>query len=54
MELKCGKERVTSNMHLNLHIKRCILDNELIYSFWLLIFERYNGMRGSLPNNEKI
>ena len=39
-------------MHLQVHIKDCILDYRLIYSFWLFSFERCNGMLGSLPTNK--
>lgn len=52
-EVLYGRERVTPNMHLHLHLKDCILDYGPIYSFWLFSFERYNGLLGSFPNNKK-
>ena len=48
-----GENRVTPNIHLHLHLKDCIFDFGPIYSFWLFSFERYNGLLGSLPNNNK-
>ena len=48
-----GKDRVTPNMHLHMHLKQCILDFEPIYCFWLFSFEHYNGMLGNLPNNKR-
>lgn len=53
LELIHGKERVTPNMHLYLHIKECILDYGPVYGFWLFSFQIYNDMLGSLPNNKK-
>ena len=48
-----GKEKVTPNMHLHLHLKDCLLDFGHIYSFWHFCFERCNGMLGNLPNNKR-
>ena len=45
--------RVTPNMHLHCHLKEYISDFGPIYSFWLFSFERYNGILGSLHNNNK-
>ena len=52
-EILNGKEKVTPNMHLHLHLKDCLLDFRPIYSLWLFAFERYNGMLGNLPNNKR-
>ena len=48
-----GQEAVTINMHLHKHLKDCILDYGPIASFWLYAFERYNGMLGNYPNNNR-
>ena len=52
-EILYVKEKVTSNMHLHLHLKDFLLDFGPIYSFWLFSFERYNGMLGNLPNSKR-
>ena len=38
-------------MHMHCHLKACILDYGPLHSFWLFAFERYNGILGSMPNN---
>ncbi|VDI83493.1 Hypothetical predicted protein [Mytilus galloprovincialis] len=48
-----GDTKVTPNMHLHYHMADCIRDYGPVYSFWLFSFERYNGHRGSLPNNSR-
>ena len=48
-----GKEAITPNMHLHAHLCECIQDYGPIYSFWLFSFERYNGMLGNFPNNQR-
>ena len=40
-------------MHLNCHLAECIEDYGPIFGFWLFSFERYNGMLGKFPNNQK-
>lgn len=35
------------NLHLHGHLKACILDHGPVYSFWLLAFERLNGVMES-------
>ena len=52
-EILYVKEKVTSNMHLHLHLKDFLLDFGPIYSFWLFSFERYNEMLGNLPNSKR-
>ena len=39
-----GKEAVTPNLHMHMHLNDCILDAEPVYTFWCFSFERYNGM----------
>ena len=52
-EKRYGKERVTPNMHLHLHLKQCILDYGPVYSFWLFSFERFNGILGAFRTNNR-
>ncbi|OAD78516.1 hypothetical protein PHYBLDRAFT_163625 [Phycomyces blakesleeanus NRRL 1555(-)] len=44
---------VTPNMHLHLHLGKCINDFGPIYAFWLFSFERYNGLLKNLDTNQK-
>ena len=51
--LKCllrlyGKEHLTINMHLHLHIKEVVLNFGTVYGFWLFTYEHYNGILGEL------
>ena len=48
-----GKEYCTPNMHMQLHIKDCILDFGPVYGFWCYSFERYNGILGQYQTNNK-
>lgn len=48
-----GSAYITPNMHLHCHLKDCVLDYGPLYSFWLFSFERYNGLLGSFPNNNR-
>ena len=48
-----GNKSCTPNMHLHLHLKDCLLDYGPPYAFWCYAFERYNGMLGSFPTNQK-
>ena len=48
-----GREHCTPNMHLHLHLKKCILDHGPAHSFWCFSFERYNGLLGSYHTNQK-
>ena len=40
-------------LHTHAHLKACIEDYGPIHSFWVLAFERYNGILESLPNNSR-
>ena len=44
---------ITPNMHLQCHLKECILDYGPLHGFWCFSFERYNGLLGDLPNNNQ-
>lgn len=48
-----GDLAVTPNIHMMLHLKECVLDYGSVYGFWLFAFERYNGILGSIPSNNK-
>lgn len=48
-----GKESVTPNMHMHCHLAACISDYGPLHGFWLFAFERYNGILGSMPNNNR-
>ena len=48
-----GSNACTPNMHLHLHLKGCLIDYGPLYAFWCFAFERYNGMLGSFPTNQK-
>ena len=41
------------NMYLHCHLSECIKEYGPTYGFWLFSFERYNGMLGKFPNNQK-
>ena len=45
-----GKEVNTPNMHMSCHLRECILD---FGPFWLFAFERFNGILGQLPTNNR-
>lgn len=48
-----GTSSITPNMHMHCHLKSCIEDYGPSHVFWLYAFERYNGILGSMPNNNK-
>jgi hypothetical protein len=48
-----GKEFITPNMHLHLHLKQVIIDHGPIPSFWCFSFERFNGILGSIKTNNR-
>ena len=48
-----GKTVVSPNMHLHGHLKDVILDYGPPQEFWLFSFERYNGMLGNQPTNNR-
>ena len=49
-----GESAITPNMHMHDHLKEVILDFGPVYEFWLFSFERYNGILGSQPNNNRL
>lgn len=48
-----GKPAVTPNMHLHTHMRLCLEDYGPLHGFWLFSFERFNGMLGQQPNNNR-
>ena len=48
-----GEYAVTPNMHMHAHLKEDILNYGPVYGFWLFSFERYNGVLGNQPTNNK-
>lgn len=53
IEQAFGSECVTPNMHLHIHLDKCLYDFGPVYSFWLFSFERENGILGSVPTNKR-
>ena len=52
-ERQYGKDIITPNMHMACHLHECIKDYGPINHFWLFAFERFNGILGQLPNNNR-
>lgn len=48
-----GRKYCTPNMHLHLHLKKCIENYGPVYGFWAFSFERYNGILGSYHTNNR-
>ena len=48
-----GPLTITPNMHLHCHLSECIKDFGPSHAFWLFAFERYNGLLGKEPNNNR-
>ena len=46
-------EDITPNMHMRCHLLACMEDYGPIHGFWLFAFERYNGVLGSMPTNNR-
>lgn len=48
-----GDNACTPNIHMHLHLKECLLDYGPPHAFWCFSFERFNGMLGKFPTNQK-
>ncbi|XP_022784123.1 uncharacterized protein LOC111324758 [Stylophora pistillata] len=48
-----GKLKLKPNMHLQGHLKQCVLDYGPIYNFWCFSFERFNGILSSFKTNNR-
>ena len=48
-----GRDCITPNIHMHAHLTSCVRDYGPLHGFWLFSFERYNGILGSQPNNNR-
>ena len=48
-----GRNHITPNLHLSLHLYECSSDYGPLYAFWCFSFERMNGILGNLPNSNR-
>ena len=46
IEKNYGRDKITPNLHLSLHLCECSFDYGPLYTFWCFSFERMNGMLG--------
>ncbi len=46
IEEKYGRNKITPNLHLSLHLSDCSYDYGPQYAFWCFSFERMNGILG--------
>ncbi|GET51676.1 hypothetical protein GLOIN_2v1786147 [Rhizophagus irregularis DAOM 181602=DAOM 197198] len=53
IEENYGRDKITPNLHLSLHLCECSLDYGPLYTFWYFSFECMNGMLGSFPNSRR-
>ena len=53
MEQAFGKHKITPNMHMHVHLDKCLYAFGPVYSFCLFSFERENGILGSVPTNKR-
>ena len=42
-----GRDKITPNLHLSLHLRECSYDFDPLYTFWCFSFERMNGILGN-------
>ncbi|GET54719.1 hypothetical protein GLOIN_2v1775288 [Rhizophagus irregularis DAOM 181602=DAOM 197198] len=48
-----GRDKITLNFHLSLHLRDCSSDYGPLYAFWCFSFEHMNSILGSLPNSNR-
>ena len=48
-----GNEAVRPNIHLHAHLADCVRDYGPMSTFWLFAFERFNGILGDEPTNNR-
>src|SRR5205823_6141878 len=41
-----GRDKITLNLHLSLHLAECSFDYRPLYTFWCFFFEHMNGVLG--------
>ena len=46
-----GKEKCTPNMHMHMHLSKCIENYGPVTAFWCFPFERFNGILGTFQKN---
>ena len=46
IEQNYGRDKITPNLHLSLHLSECSYDYGPLYAFWCFSFERMNGILG--------
>lgn len=49
-----GESAITPNMHLHGHLRDVLKDYGPVQEFWLFPYERYNGILGHQPTNNKL
>jgi hypothetical protein len=47
IEERYGRDKITPNLHLSLHLQECSYDFGPLYTFWCFSFERMNGILGN-------
>jgi hypothetical protein len=47
IEKTYGRDKITPNLHLSLHLRNCSYDFGPLYTFWCFSFERMNGILGN-------
>ena len=52
-EVLYGRDFITPNKHLHLHLWDCVLDYGNPYSFWCFAFERYNYVMQHIHTNKQ-
>lgn len=54
VQLLYGESSITPNMHLHAHLKQVILDYGPLQEYWCFSFERFNGILGKQPSNNRL
>ncbi|OAD66367.1 hypothetical protein PHYBLDRAFT_152439 [Phycomyces blakesleeanus NRRL 1555(-)] len=52
-QVRFGKDFISPNMYLHLHLKETVLNFDPVYGYWLFSFERYNGVLKNYATNNK-
>ncbi|RHZ87615.1 hypothetical protein Glove_33g60 [Diversispora epigaea] len=52
IEKKYGRNVITPNLHLSLHLSACSHDFGLLYAFWYFSFERMNGILAKFASED--
>ena len=53
VQILYGETVIIPNMHMHAHLADCIMDFGPMSSFWLFSFERFNGILGDQPTNNR-